>query len=241
MLPIRLFTFGPGWGLPTTGPFGLKLEICLRMLDVPYERVIEPDLTKGPKRKSPWTEDAGTVVGDSELILAHVARTRGRALDPEPDPLKAARSRLLALALEEHFHQIYEYELLVRQEGLAVMRELLGARLPPEIADQALGRLSKHIEQHLFERGMGRHSPAEIEAKGRADVDALVALLGDADYFNGARPDKTDAAAFGLLAPAIRSGNAAPVSSYARAQPPLVTFVERMRTRFFPELCAAAA
>ena len=33
---LRLVTFPPAWGLPTAGPFGLKLEACLRMLDVPY-------------------------------------------------------------------------------------------------------------------------------------------------------------------------------------------------------------
>jgi hypothetical protein len=32
---MRLFTFAPAWGLPTAGPFGLKLEMCLRMLGVP--------------------------------------------------------------------------------------------------------------------------------------------------------------------------------------------------------------
>ena len=47
--PLRVFTFPPAWDLPTSGPFGLKLEACLRMLDVPYERVFEGDSRKGPK------------------------------------------------------------------------------------------------------------------------------------------------------------------------------------------------
>jgi hypothetical protein len=45
---MRLFTFAPAWGLPTAGPFGLKLEMCLRMLGVPYECVYENDNRKGP-------------------------------------------------------------------------------------------------------------------------------------------------------------------------------------------------
>src|SRR5579864_4640087 len=80
---LRVFTFPPAWGLPTAGPFGLKLEACLRMLDVPYERTYEGDNRKGPKRKSPWIEDGDVRIGDTELILDHVKRTRGKELDRE--------------------------------------------------------------------------------------------------------------------------------------------------------------
>jgi hypothetical protein len=45
---IRLFTFDAAWGLPTCGPFGLKLEVCLRMLGIPYERVHEGERRPNP-------------------------------------------------------------------------------------------------------------------------------------------------------------------------------------------------
>lgn len=45
-LTLRVFTFGPAWGLPTAGPFGLKLAGCLRMLRVPYARAYENDNRK---------------------------------------------------------------------------------------------------------------------------------------------------------------------------------------------------
>src|SRR5688500_13658073 len=89
--PVRVFTFGPAHGLPTGGPFGLKLEMALRMAGVPYERVIEDDHRKGPKRKSPWIEQGPTRMGDTELILAHL----GVDLDGHLDPVERARGLLL--------------------------------------------------------------------------------------------------------------------------------------------------
>src|SRR5205814_9315595 len=105
-MSLRLFTFGPAWGLPTGGPFGLKLEVCLRMLDVPYERVYEGDVTKGPKRKSPWIEDGDVRLGDTELILEHVQRKHEKWLDRDLSPADRARAHVLRRMLEEHYHAV---------------------------------------------------------------------------------------------------------------------------------------
>jgi glutathione S-transferase len=91
------------------------------------------------------------------------------------------------------------------------------------------------FKHHLFERGIGRHSPEEVEAMGRADVDALVAWLGDREWFIADRPTKADASAFGLLAVAIRSELDTPVCRYTRTQPNLVAFVDRMIARLFAQ------
>src|SRR5262249_40932699 len=102
--PLRLYTFGPAWGLPTIGPFGLKLEACLRMLELPYERVVENDPRKGPKGKSPWIEDGGVRIGDTECVLQYLGQKRGIELDRDLSPVQRARGHMLRRALEEHFH-----------------------------------------------------------------------------------------------------------------------------------------
>jgi glutathione S-transferase len=232
--PLRVHTFSPGWGLPTVGPFGLKLLACLAMLGVPYELVCEDDARKGPKRKSPWVVDGDTRLGDTELILRHLEATRGVRLDHDLDPALAAKGHAIRRLLEEHFHQVFEHELVVRDDGFAVLRATFSQQMSP-IALAIVGPLMRRaMRRHLFERGLGRHAPAEIEALGRADVDALVALLGGQPYFLGESPTKTDASAFGLLAVTIRSGIPGPVAAYARAQPTLVAFVDRAQARFFP-------
>jgi glutathione S-transferase len=233
---LKLFTFGAGWGLPTTGPFGLKLEACLRMLELPYERVHENDVRKGPKRKSPWIEDSGLRLGDTELILAHLERSRGVTLDRELDADTRGRAHVLRRMLEEHFHQVFEYELFVYDEGFALVRELMFATLPWPLSQVMPALARRSVHGHLFERGVARHSAAEVEAMGREDVDALVELLGEQPWFFGERPTKADASAFGLLAVAIKLPLPTPVCTYARTKPTLVAFVDRALSCWFPEL-----
>jgi hypothetical protein len=48
MATLRVFTFSPGWGLPSIGPFALKLLAWLELARIPYEQVIEDDPRKGP-------------------------------------------------------------------------------------------------------------------------------------------------------------------------------------------------
>jgi glutathione S-transferase len=236
---MRLFTFAPAWGLPTAGPFGLKLEMCLRMLDVPYERVHENDNRKGPKRKSPWIEDGDARLGDTEWILEHVQQTRGLDVEGTLSPAERARSQVLRRMLEEHYHQVFEYELVVLDGGFVHLRKIFAGSMSAPMVTLVGPLIRRGFKKHLFERGVARHTPEQVKAMGRADLDALETWLGDREWFVADRPTKADASAFGLLAVSIRSPLMTPVCSYARSKPNLVAFVERALTRFFPEHVAA--
>jgi hypothetical protein len=81
--------------------------------------------------------------------------------------------------------------------------------------------IRRAFKRHLFERGIARHEPAEVEAMGRVDVDALTTWLGDREWFIADGPTKADATAFGLLAVSILSPLPTPVCTYARSKPNL--------------------
>ncbi len=237
---LRVFTFPPAWGLPTAGPFGLKLEACLRMLGATYQPVHEGDNRKGPTRKSPWVEDGGVRIGDTECILEHLRTTRGVVLDGALSAVERAQSHVLRRMLEEHYHQVFEYELVVLDEGFLHMRKLFEAKMPAPMVALVAPLVRRGLKKHLFERGIARHTPEQVTAMGRADVDALATWLGDREWFIADGPTKADTSAFGLLAVSIRSPLATPVCTYARSKPNLVAFVDRALTRFFPELGAKA-
>jgi glutathione S-transferase len=236
---MRLFTFAPAWGLPTAGPFGLKLEMCFRMLGVPYECVYENDNRKGPKPKSPWIEDGDARIGDTEWILEHVHRTRGLDIDGAVSPVERSRSQVLRRMLEEHYHQVFEYELVVLDGGFMPLREIFAGSMSAPMVTLVGPLIRRGYRKHLFERGVARHTPEQVTVMGRADVDALATWLGDPEWFVADRPTKADASAFGMLAVSIRSPLMTPVCSYARSKPNLVAFVDRALARFFPERVAA--
>jgi glutathione S-transferase len=235
MEPIQLFTFSGAWGLPTTGPFGLKLMACLRMLGVPYEAHFENNVGKGPKRKSPWIVEGGRKIGDTEIILERIERTLKKTLDGELSPDERARSMVLRRMVEEHYHQVFEYELVVLDAGFAHLRKLFATQMPGPLLAVLAPMIRRSFKKHLFERGIARHTAAEVEKMGRDDVDALSAWLGDRAWFISDHPTKADASAFGLLAVSIKSGMETPVCTYARTKPNLVAFVDRMLATVFAE------
>jgi glutathione S-transferase len=231
--PLRVFTFSPAFGLPTAGPFGLKLVACLSMLGVPFELVAEDDARKGPKRKSPWIEHGGVRLGDTELILQYVERTFGVALDAGLAAPERARGHALRRMIEEHLHQVFEYELFLDPRGWTeVGRPMMRRMMPAPVAAVVGPLFRRQLRRHLYERGVARHGAAEIEAFGRADVDALAAALGDQPWLLGDAPTKVDASAFGMLACLVETGLPTPVARHAQATPALVAYVARGRARF---------
>lgn len=233
--PLRLFTFGPAFGLPTAGPFGLKLELALRMAGIAYERVYEDDHRKGPKRKSPWIEQGDVRMGDTELILAHL----GVDLEGHLDPVERARGVLLRRALEEHWHQVLEYELFVHPAGYATLDAQIARVVPGFVVGIVGWYLRRNFRLHLFERGIARHAPEEVERLGNADLDALAAVLDRREWAVGDAPSLTDCAVFGLLAPALWSPAPTPCFTHAKRLAPLTAYAERVRARYFPEIPAA--
>jgi len=217
---IRIYTFPPGYGLPTTGPFSLKLAMALRMAGVPYE-MCTGDLTKSPKRKIPWIEIGGMAMADTALIVQWLAETRGIDLERGLTSIQRAHGLALRVLLEEQWHQVFEFELILHPAGA-------GARLG--------SAMQEHFRQHLYERGMLRHTPEEITAFGKADLDAVAAWLDGRAWAVADQPTLTDCSVWGLLAPSIYSSFATPCMSYARGLAPIVAFVDRVRARFFQEL-----
>jgi glutathione S-transferase len=186
---LRVFTFSPDWGLPTNGPFALKLLAWLELAGIPYEQVVENNSGKGPKGKSPW--------------------------------------------IEEHFHQVLEWELLIHPEGSAYMREFFGRVAPRPVASILFAIIRRQFRKQLHARGIARHTPEVIAAKGLADLDALAAFLQDRPFLVADQPTTSDTAVFGLLAPFVYWPMQTPVADHAKSLPVIQAYCDRMRERCF--------
>jgi glutathione S-transferase len=217
------------------GPFALKLVGWLKMAGIEHQLVHEDNPGKGPKGKSPWIEDGPTRMGDTQLIIEHLCRTRG--VDPDAGATEVERARDLAVRrmLEEHTHQVLEYELFVDARGFREQRAVLAGLLPPVARSVVPHLMRRAVHKQLHARGLARHAPADITRMGQADVDAVKALLGDAPFLGGEAPRTVDASAFGMLGMLAFSPLSTPVASHIRADATLMRYLERLRARF----CAA--
>lgn len=233
MATLHVTTFSPAWGLPAGGPFDLKLLSWLKLAGIPYEQRFEDNPRKAPKGKSPWIELDGERIGDTEIIIGLLGKRFGVDLDAGLGPEQRALGHAWRRTFEEHFHQVLEWELLVHPAGAAYMKASLAEKLPPVARTLVWTMISSHMTKQLHARGIARHAPQIIEAKGRADIDALATFLGDRPFLVADQPSTADAALFGLLAPVVYWPMPTPVASYARTVPAVAAYCERMRQRCF--------
>lgn len=238
---LRVFTFAPNWGLPTTGPFAIKLLAWLELAGIPYEQVIEEDPRKGPKGKSPWVELDGQRIGDSEVIIDRLSARHKFDLDAGLTPADRAIALAWRRTFEEHFHQVLEWELLIHPAGVAFMRERITPLAPPGLAPLVLSMLRRHFRKQLYARGVSRHAPDVIAAMGRADIDALAAFLGDRRFLVADRPTSGDLAVYGLIAPCVHWPMKTPVAQYARTVPAITAYCDRIYAACFSKRDATPA
>lgn len=235
MSELRVFVFSAGFGLPTTGPFALKLEAWLRMAGIDYERVYEDDSRKGPKGKNPWIELRGERLGDTELIIERLARERGADLDARLSPRERAIALCARRTVEEHLHQVLEWELFVHDAGWAEICRTIDAKAPWALRPVLKTVMRGHFKKQLHARGVARHSREDIAAMGKADLDALEVLYaeGPGPFLFGDQPCLTDASVFGLVGPFVKAPIEAPVMRYAKTRPALCAFVDEVLGRYF--------
>lgn len=228
MSGLTVFTFSADWGLPSTGPFALKLLKWLELAGIPFHQQFEDNPAKGPKGKNPWIELDGERIGDTEIIIDLLAQRSGFDIDAGLSPEQRALSHAVRRMLEEHLHQVLEWELFVHPEGLAWVRRVAETMVPKPLAGTAASLFAGRFRRQLHARGIARHSDEIIMAKGKADVDAVEALLGDRAYLAADRPSMADVSAYGLLMPMAKWPMRTPAADYLKARPRLMGYLERM-------------
>jgi glutathione S-transferase len=228
---LRVFTFSPNFGLPTAGPFALKLLAWLNLAGIPYEQVVVDNPRKAPKGKSPWIELDGEAIGDSEIIIELLGARYGFDIDDHLSVGEKADALAWRRMFEEHFHQVLEWELFLHPAGLEFMKADIKRQMPPLIGSAAVRMIRRHFRKQLFARGVSRHDPERIAAVARADLDALAQRLGSTGgpLLFGQKPSSADLAVFGLVAPVVFWPMKTPSAEYAKSLPAVTGYIARMR------------
>ncbi len=231
---ITLHQFPPAFGLPNASPFCLKLELYLHMAGLPYRNSYTLELHKTPKGKLPWIDDDGTAVADSGLIIDYLKRKYGDPLDAGLDPGLRALALAITRLIEEHLYWAVLYDRWITPQGWAMTRPAFFGTLPWPLRAIVPLVARRGIRAELQGHGMGRHSPEQIHALGMADIDALAVLLGEQDYFLGARVSSVDVIATAFLANILMVPLETPIKSAAAGHANLVAYCRRMATLYFP-------
>lgn len=238
-MSIKLYKFGPAWGLPDPSPFCLKLESFLRAANIAYEVVpfdLHKTFAKAPKKKVPFIEEEdGTVVGDSTLIIARLSERRGIDLDAPLDERQRAISHGFQRMLDEHVYWVGVYGRWIDDIGWAVARPTLFGRMKPPMSWVVPPLVRRRLDKVLYAQGIGRHSRDEIYAAGLQDMQALSRFLGDDEWFFAApQPTLLDIWVHAYVAEFIVPPIEIPLKQSILALSNLGAHCQRLQDRLYP-------
>ncbi|HEV7735284.1 MAG TPA: glutathione S-transferase family protein [Candidatus Binatia bacterium] len=222
-----------GWGLPSISPFCLKIDAYLRIVDIPFQTVVDATPFGGPKGKLPWLEHEGQKIGDSGFIIEYLERRFG--CDPNASLSSAERGVALSLRrlIEENLYWAMVYDRWIVDENWQHFRGVVLGSIPAPVRPLVGVVARRGVRRQLQGHGIGRHAKDEIHAIGRRDVAAIADVLGDTPYLMGETATEIDAIAYGLLANIMNVPIASPVKDAALARANLVAYLERFASRYF--------
>lgn len=231
---IRLFSFGPRFGVQDLSPFVLKVDAYLRMADIPFEAKMGGfgNLKKSPKGKLPYIQDGDQQVSDSFFIFQHLQQNHFD-MDRHLTDEQRAIANLTIRALDESLYWCLVYTRWIREDSWNIVKSALFKKMPFPLRYIAPFVARRRIQISLAKQGMGRHSDKEILAIGRDILQDLSVLLGDKPYFFGDKPSSLDAAAYGFLAQVILSELDSAMKPIACEFTNLVNFCQRIQDEFY--------
>lgn len=231
---------GRPWGSPHLSPFCAKLETYLRMAGIEHE-VRAAHMPRAPKGKIPYASIDGRTMGDSQLVIEELKRTRGDALDAHLDERRRATGHAVRRMLEEGTYFVSMYQRWQDDDGYQVLRPTFSEQLPAPLRALVMPVIRSKVRKILLLQGTGRHTKDEVDGMGKADVDALSTILGANEYLLGDRPSSCDATAYALCEGLLSFPYDSPLRAHVSSKANLVRYRDRMRARYFPELAPAGA
>ncbi len=227
---------GRPWGTPNFSPFCMKLETFVRMTAIPHE-VRPANMQKAPKGKVPYAKIDGQLVGDSQSIIDVISKMHGaEALDAHLTAEQHAIGHTVRRMLEEATYFSAVYTRWIHDEGYRILLPEFSKLLPKRLAPVLMSFIRRKIRKTLHLQGTGRHTFSEASAMGMRDIDALSVLMSDHAYLLGGHPSSYDATAFAFVEGILGFPHDSPMRVHAHSKANLISYRERMRARYFPEL-----
>ncbi len=234
---ITVYKFASAWDQPDLSPFVVKLETYLRMAGIEYKGV-PGDVRKAPKKKLPYVEHDGRLIGDSSFIIDHLKSTFGDKLDVGLGSTERAVAASFQSMIEEQLYFIILYQRWQDDGGwetyTPVLREILaGAHVPAPLRGLIASSIRKGIKKTLRAQGTGRHTRAEVDAIGTRIVQSISDWMGANPSFFGQNPTTIDATVYAFLSAIMDTPFVWGVKTHAEKLPNLRSYVDRMKGRYW--------
>jgi glutathione S-transferase len=237
---IKLYGFGQCFNLMDASPFVVKIDLFLKMSNLPYtvsSRV--RNLKLSPKGKLPFIKDEGKSIADSTVILEYLTDKYQLKLDEKLTAEQSAQAYLLTKSLDEGFYWCLVYSRWSLAGNWAVVKDAFFGDMPLPLRWFVPSIARKSVLKGLHGQGFGRHSEAEILAITGKILSSLSVLLMDKNYFFGDDYCSFDAVVYSHLCQLISvryaNGFESDFNKRAKQYDNLVQFCQRIENQFYNE------
>lgn len=227
---IDLYAFAPLWRVADVSPFVTKVDVYLRLAELPYKLVpfSMESFTAAPKGKLPYIVDGHETIADSSFIVDYLKKKYSDPLDAKLGPSVRAGGHAIKRMLEENFYWVIVAERW-RDTKTAVEQYPVMVGQPPEFVKAVVDSLLSE----LHGQGIGRHSADEVESIGKADLIALSDFLGENPYLLGEEPTSYDATAYSFVAHTIQPDYDSRMKRFIKTLPNLMQYWDRLKSRLY--------
>ncbi|EGD78322.1 hypothetical protein PTSG_09388 [Salpingoeca rosetta] len=233
---VVLYSFPPVPGtLFSTSPFGAKLEIFLRLANIPF--TTKPaDLARAPKGKVPYIQHGNNLIGDSTFIIRYLLATYGKPhqsyfgkLRLSLTPYEVSIGHMVQVLCETNIYNALLWSRWLCGESDFVKNNFFGM-IPRPIRGLIFAMVQRSMFDWLWGQGFIRHSPHDVVTLSKLDIDAIDTLLGNKSFLFGDEPTVYDCTAFSFLEPFVNSDlELQGLRTYVCSKGRIVNFVNRMR------------
>lgn len=230
---IRLYQFGPAWGLPDPSPFCLKVVTYLQLANIEFEAVSGMNnLRRAPKGKLPYIEDEGKLIADSGFIIPYL---QNKHRNPLAEPADARqRGALLAITRmldEDLYFSLLHVRWLDEDNWNNYTFPQFFSKMPLPIRAIVPALIRRNVKKSLDRQGRGRHSPSEIVEIGQRNLEAVRDYLGDNPFIAGEAVSVADATVYAFLAEAVIPPHASAMKTFVESESTLMNYIARMESR----------
>lgn len=228
---LKLYLYPTSWDISNASPFCMKIENYLRLVQIPFERVIVSDPRKSPKGKLPYIDDGGQVVPDSSFIIEYLKNKYGDPLDGHLTAIQKATALAIRHMLEEHLYWVIVYSRWVDPKGWEVVKPVFFAEMPPLLRAVVPELIRRQLTKVLHSQGIGRHHSSDIYKLGCEDLTAVSIILGEQRFILGNDPTSLDAVMYAFLANILLVPVESPLKEHAKSLSNLSEYCVRMKER----------
>lgn len=232
---ITLVQFPRNLGVPNPSPFCVKLELWLKLAGIPYTVVEETMPGRAPKKKIPYIIENGRQIGDSTLIIEHLAKTRQIDLDAGLSERERALDQAVWAMCDERLYWYCVHDRWLGA-GWPVVKETFFGGIPSPVRPVITYFIQRSVRKQLWSQGTGRHTSAEILEMAKRDIAALADIVGDGPYVHGDQIRNVDTAVYAFAVNLTQVKLDTPFTEAARAHANLVAYARRITEKYFPEL-----